>query len=272
MNESITPHMKRWLTGVVTVPVLFSLIYFGSPVVFLVLVIVLTVAGALEYNSMAYRDQAGWEKTAGIIAAVALPVAAHAGGFQLLLTLTTLGFLSFFILFLGSLRDTASDMSPMKNASFGLLYIPLLMSHLVLIRDLPDGIVWIFFMIVIAFAGDITAFYVGRKYGKKKLLPHVSAGKTAAGTLGSVVGSVIGCMIFKSLLLPDVAIIHAVIIGFVGNILGELGDLCESVIKRSAGVKDSGFIFPGHGGVLDRLDCILFIAPYLYYYRIYVIE
>jgi len=263
--------MKRWLTGVLAVPLLFSLIYFGSSEVFLILIILLTVAGAAEYAAMAYPAKGSWEKPAGLAAAFLLPVSAYFGGLQLLLTLTTLCFISFFILFLGSLKEAPFDMSSMNKAAFGLLYIPLLAAHLVLIRHFRDGVLWIFFMIIIAFAGDITAFYVGRKFGKKKLLPNVSAGKTAAGTMGSVIGSLAGCMIFKSWFFPDIAMGHAVVMGFVGNIVGELGDLCESVIKRSAGVKDSGFLFPGHGGVLDRLDCILFIAPFLYYYKLYVI-
>jgi len=122
-------------------------------------------------------------------------------------------------------------------------------------------------MIVIAFAGDFTAFYVGRKLGRNKLMPHVSRGKTVEGAVGSVAGSVIGCLIFRSWFFPDLAVHHAMIMGLVGNMVGELGDLCESVLKRSAGVKDSGTIFPGHGGVLDRLDCILFIGPFICYYR-----
>lgn len=267
----MTPHMKRWLTGVLAVPVLFSLIFFGSPEVFLVLVILLTVAGAAEYSTMIYREKIQWERAAGFASAVLMPAAAYLGGLPLLLALITLGFLIFFILFLRNPGEAPFDLAPLNKAVFGLLYIPLTMAHLVLIRHFPDGVLWIFFMIVIAFAGDITAFYVGRQFGRKKLLPNVSAGKTTAGTLGSVAGSVLGCVIFKALLLPEIAMIHAVVLAFVGNILGELGDLCESVIKRSAGVKDSGFLFPGHGGVLDRLDCILFIAPYLYYYRVCII-
>ncbi len=267
----MTPHMKRWLTGVLAVPLLFSLIYFASKEIFLLLVILLTVAGAAEYGAMTFQKNFSWEKGAGFAAAFLFPVSAYFGGLQLLISLMTVFFISTLLIFLGRLREAPFDMSPMNKVAFGILYIPLLMAHLVLIREFSDGVLWIFFMIVIAFTGDITAFYVGRQFGKRKLLPNVSAGKTVAGTMGSVVGSVAGCMLFKSLLFPEMAMGHAVAMGFVGNIVGELGDLCESVIKRSAGVKDSGFLFPGHGGVLDRLDCILFIAPFLYYYRLYVI-
>jgi len=263
--------MKRWLTGIVAAPLLFAIILFGSRDVFLLLVILLTLAGAAEYGTMVHASKRSWENITGLIAAVILPVSAHFGGLPLLLSVMTLCFIAVFLVFLGRLKGTDFDLSPLNKTAFGLLYIPLLTAHLILLRDHANGVVWIFFMIVIAFTGDITAFYVGRTFGKTKLMPHVSAGKTVAGTVGSVAGSVAGCMLFKAFFLPAVPMVHAIAMGFAGNIIGELGDLCESVIKRGAGVKDSGFIFPGHGGVLDRLDCILFIAPFLYYYRLYVL-
>jgi phosphatidate cytidylyltransferase len=100
----------------------------------------------------------------------------------------------------------------------------------------------------------------------------VSPGKTVEGTIGLVVGSIAGCVLFATLFLPGVEAAHAVVLGFVGSIVGQLGDLSESVLKRSAGVKDSGTLLPGHGGILDRLDCLLFIAPFVYYYRVLIIR
>jgi len=267
----MTSHLKRWLTGILAVPILFSLIFYGSGSLFLLLVLLLTLAAVMEYNAMVFEGRFTWEKGVTIAAGIGLPLAAYQGGLQLLLSLTTLFFISAFLVFLGRLKDGVYDMAPVNKISFGILYIPLLMSHLVLLRALDKGVFWIFFMIIIAFFGDIAAFYVGRTFGKRKLMAHVSAGKTVEGTIGSVAGSIAGCLAFNLLFFPEVQIIHALIMGVLGNMLGELGDLCESVIKRSAGVKDSGFLFPGHGGVLDRLDCVLFIAPFLYYYRIYVI-
>lgn len=267
----MTAHLKRWLTGILAVPVLFSLIFYGSSGIFLLLVLLLTLAAVMEYNTLSFGGGFTWEKGVTGAAGIGLPLAAYHGGLPLLLSATTLLFISGFLVFLGRLKDGAYDLEPVQKVSFGILYIPLLMSHLVLLRALDKGIFWIFFMIVIAFLGDIAAFYIGRKFGKRKLMAHVSAGKTIEGTMGSVAGSVAGGLLFKILFFPEVQIVHALIMGVLGNMLGELGDLCESVIKRSAGVKDSGFLFPGHGGVLDRLDCILFMAPFLYYYRIYVI-
>ncbi len=251
---------------------LFSIIYFGSPEVFLLLVLILTFCGILEYNAMSFGRTSAFEKGEGIAAGIILPVAAYFGGIPFIGSATALLFIAAFLLFLGRLKNQDYELAPLYKVLFGMLYVPLMMSHLVLIRCSSNGMAWIFFMIILAFSGDITAFYAGRALGKKKLMAHVSSGKTEAGTIGSMIGSIVGCIIFKLLFLPEITIFQAALLGLLGNIIGELGDLCESVIKRVSGVKDSGFIFPGHGGVLDRLDCILFIAPFLYYTKLLIVR
>ena len=128
------------------------------------------------------------------------------------------------------------------------------------------------FILVLAFTGDVAAYYVGKGMGKRKLLPHVSPGKTVEGTIGLVAGSIAGCLLFRQLFFPLLPVAHAVILGLVGSVTGQLGDLCESAFKRAAGVKDSGALLPGHGGILDRLDCLMFIAPVVYYYQALIIR
>jgi len=113
--------------------------------------------------------------------------------------------------------------------------------------------------------------YIGKYFGKNKLSMLVSPGKTIEGTIGLVVGSVSGSLIFSYLFFPDVSSMHIFIISFVGSIIGQLGDLCESAIKRNYGLKDASSLLPGHGGLLDRMDSLIFIAPFVYYYRIFVI-
>ena len=103
-------------------------------------------------------------------------------------------------------------------------------------------------------------------------MPHVSPGKTWEGAIGSVLGSLIACSVYKLLVMPHVSIGHAIAMGFAANILGQLGDLSESAVKRSAGAKDSGVLFPGHGGILDRLDVFLFSAPFIYYYNTVILK
>jgi phosphatidate cytidylyltransferase len=145
-----------------------------------------------------------------------------------------------------------------------------MLSHFILLRRTDGGMMWIFFILVLAFSGDIAAFYAGRSIGKRKLMPLVSPGKTVEGTAGLLIGSVIGCVLFQQCFLPRLPVFHAAALGFSGGVMGQLGDLCESVIKRASGVKDSGSLVMGHGGLLDRLDCLIFIAPFVYYYRIFL--
>ena len=115
-------------------------------------------------------------------------------------------------------------------------------------------------------ASDTVAFFVGSAMGKRKLAPAISPGKTVEGALGGLLGGVAGALAVWAAGLPGVPAWHAAALGAVVAILGMLGDLLESLLKRWAGVKDSGRLLPGHGGMLDRLDSLLFGAPVLYYY------
>ncbi len=117
---------------------------------------------------------------------------------------------------------------------------------------------------------DSFAFFVGHAFGRRRLAPSVSPGKSVEGALGGLVGGVVGALAVRELGLPDMPALHAVGLGAAVAAMGIVGDLDESLLKRWAGVKDSGKLFPGHGGMLDRLDSLLFGAPVLYYYFEYV--
>jgi phosphatidate cytidylyltransferase len=121
-------------------------------------------------------------------------------------------------------------------------------------------------LLAIIMVSDTAAFFVGSAIGRRKLAPGISPGKTVEGAAGGLVGGIAGALAVWAAGLPGVPAWHAGVLGFVVAILGILGDLLESLLKRWAGVKDSGRLFPGHGGMLDRLDSLLFGAPILYYY------
>ncbi|MEA2013842.1 MAG: phosphatidate cytidylyltransferase, partial [Thermodesulfobacteriota bacterium] len=180
-------------------------------------------------------------------------------------------FIIVFLIFLFRVTDGLTELDSLVRVVFGFMYIPLLLSYIILLRGLDNGIAWVFFVIIAAFAGDSSAFYAGKTFGKTKLMPAISAGKTVAGAIGSTVGTVFICLLFKVLFLPGLPVAHAIILGFLGSIVGQLGDLCESAVKRISMVKDSGFLLPGHGGVLDRVDSLLFMIPFVYYYNALVI-
>src|SRR6185312_9994411 len=123
-------------------------------------------------------------------------------------------------------------------------------------------------VLVVAWLADTGGYFAGRFLGKAKLYEAVSPKKTWAGAIGGLAGSLIGVIVLKLAFATYLEWIDVVLIAIPGGILGQLGDLAESLIKRSVGVKDSGALLPGHGGILDRIDAVLFIAPYVYTYLI----
>jgi phosphatidate cytidylyltransferase len=268
----MNPHVTRWATGIIAVPILFLIIAFGSETIFTLLIIIAALVGVEEYNRMVFGIGHWWERVEMLAIALLILMAAAAGDRVLLVAILSFSVMVILMLNLLRVRKEGLDMVRVGKVILGMMYVPLLMSHFILIRHEPEGIRWIFFILVLAFCGDIAAYYIGRALGRKKLLPEVSPGKTVEGTIGLVIGSITGCILFKEFLFPVLSISHTVILGLVGSVAGQLGDLCESALKRAAGVKDSGMLLPGHGGILDRLDCLMFIAPFVYYYRVLIIQ
>jgi len=172
---------------------------------------------------------------------------------------------------------------PQKEGAFigwawtiaGILYVGWLLSYLVALRGLDDGRNWVFFVLFVTFASDTTAFFVGRALGRHHLAPRISPGKTWEGTIAGVFGAIIISLLFT---IPthldlhiNISLWQAILLGFLVSVFGQCGDLVESLLKRNMGVKESGKLMPGHGGVLDRTDSIVFagIVVYLYYTFIY---
>jgi phosphatidate cytidylyltransferase len=153
----------------------------------------------------------------------------------------------------------------------GLLYVPLLVSVLPLLKK--DGMAhWITVSLCIAFFSDTVAYVFGRWLGKHKLYAAVSPKKTWQGALGGVLGSLLATVVVGSLwLVPTLPLVHAVVLGVLANVCGQAGDLVESMLKRTHGVKDSSNLLPGHGGMLDRIDAMIYVAPVVYYYATFVL-
>lgn len=265
-------HLQRWITGIVAAPLLILFLYYSSEQLFALFIIAVIQIAAWEYNSLAFPDQGfAWEKAEVLVFAGVIAIAAYIAD-NMMTSVLTLCVLLSFVLFLFKIRDQAIDISRVGKVVLGFLYMPLLMSSFILLRHLPSGVKWVLFALVLAFCGDIFGYYTGKTIGKRKLLASVSPGKTVEGTIGLLVGSLLGGIVFQQLIFAELPFIHALIMGAFGGILGQLGDLFESAMKRTAGVKDAGFIFPGHGGLLDRLDSLSFIAPFVFYYQHFVIK
>jgi phosphatidate cytidylyltransferase len=176
------------------------------------------------------------------------------------------------LLLLGFALSRGADFESVSAAAATLLgaaYIGALggtMAALCLLPPVETGPWRILLLLVVVMASDTFAFFVGHAFGRHKLAPHVSPGKSVEGALGGVLGGVAGAFVVRALGFPAMPAWHAAALGAAVAVVGIVGDLDESLLKRWAGVKDSGALFPGHGGMLDRLDSLLFGAPVLYYY------
>ncbi len=152
-------------------------------------------------------------------------------------------------------------------ALLGTTYVGLLSGSLIRLRhDFPEGSKLVYFLLLVVWLGDSGAYYVGKTFGKHKLSPRISPKKTVEGLFGGVAASIITAVTIHFTFFPEFPLLHAIIAGVILSFAGVVGDLAESMWKRSASVKDSGTLIPGHGGFLDRFDSILFTAPILYFY------
>jgi len=149
---------------------------------------------------------------------------------------------------------------------FGIFYIGFLFSFWPKIRALPQGVHWILLVFLICWLTDVFAFFIGKGWGRKKLAENLSPNKTVEGALAGIAASTIGVVIYKMTFFHELSWLDSFILGIIGSIFSQIGDLFESFVKRSFSVKDSGVVIPGHGGILDRFDGVLFCAPFLYFY------
>ncbi|MEN6360720.1 MAG: phosphatidate cytidylyltransferase [Smithella sp.] len=263
-------NLQRWLTGLVLAAVLLLIIFWGSLELLTVVITLVIVVGMWEYNGIVFGQGFLKEKTESLIFAVLIPCVVFFGDTRWIAATLTFAMMIVFMVFLWRIKESTFDVSSVMKVMFGLIYIPLLTSHFILLRKLDQGVYWVLLVLVIGIIGDTVALYVGKSLGKRKLLALVSPGKTVEGTIGLVGGATIAACVFGYFLLPQFCVVHFLVLGFAGSIIGQLGDLCESVIKRNYGKKDASALLPGHGGLMDRMDSLIFAAPFVYYYRIFV--
>lgn len=173
-------------------------------------------------------------------------------------------------LFLFNYRRIETVAKDCATVLFGFLYLPLLLGHLALLRKVPQGREWILTVFLIVMLSDTIAYFVGSAIGKHRLYPAISPKKSVEGALGGLIGGVGGALLAKFFWFPALPWLLAGGIGVALGVTGQIGDLFESMLKRSYGVKDSGRIIPGHGGLLDRLDSLIFAFPPAYYLVLWI--
>lgn len=258
-------HLKRWLTGIVAIPFLIYIIGFGPRRLFHLLLLLVALQGLIEFYRIACPELPGSLRRAMLCLTVLLFLVISVGEFFLLAAVVFFWAvvpMAYFMFTYQPSRSRSTEV--MGMATLAPIYISLPLSLLVVIDRFPRGNLWIFFLLAAVFANDTGAFYVGRFFGRHKLHPRVSPGKTWEGTAGgwlaTLLAAWLGCAV-SGLHSFDWAM-AALATGVA--VFGQIGDLAESMLKRNHGVKDSGGILPGHGGILDRIDGLLFAIPLLY--------
>lgn len=267
--------MSRIISAVVAIPVVLAILFFGGVQLFVMVTIAVTAVAAHEFY---FAVGGGWKdiyKRLATVLALSIPLIIHANSSQTLepyafnLTAPFLLYLTFKVL-RGPVR--VDERKKMVMIPFGILYVGVLMSYLIRIRVMESGTYLILFLLVTVWASDIFAYYVGKNLGANKLIPKVSPNKTVEGGVGGVLGSILAAYLMGRYLVLGMTIGECVMAGFIIALAGGIGDLAASLIKREEGMKDFGKLIPGHGGVLDRVDSLIFAAPVFFYYLLYIVK
>ncbi len=268
---------KRIISGVIFSVILVLIMFVNIPLVDTILVVILSILGIYEYNK-AFKN-IGY-KPISWVGYIGCLVIFTAGGLiddankilLLKILVPSLIIALFMYMILTNLKRTIIDVA---ITVFSLLYIPFMFSFIKLILAMENGRILIWYVFLGAFASDTFAYLIGSKFGKTKLCPDISPKKTVEGSLGGILGVVIAYCILNFVASKyfsmGIGYYTVVVTGIIAGIAGQFGDLSASAIKRYCNVKDFGNLIPGHGGILDRFDSVLFVAPIIYIFlKVYI--
>ena len=253
--------MTRVATALVLIPLVVWLVLAAPYWVFLIALAAVGLLALREFDHIAAAQNlppAGWPGMAAGVALLLVPEPFSAAVVIALLAMSM------------ALReqDLARSLPGAAVFVLGVLYIFGAWRCAIGLREISPH--WLMLALLVSWAGDTAAMYVGKAFGRHKLAPVVSPGKTVEGSIGSVAGGMIAAAAYAHFLMPDEAMPKVLALAALANVAGQVGDLCESAFKRGAHVKDSGTMLPGHGGWLDRIDSSLFAVPVVYAAQIVV--
>jgi len=267
-NAHKNTHLYRWLTAIIGVPVAVYLIGPGPRWAFCILLCFVALTGLSEFYGITVPRLPRTVRWCNYLLSLILFLVIFKGEAYLVpavIVLWALISMTFFML-----THRASDhqeTTDIAKSVFGPVYVCLPLAMLLIIDRYPNGNLWIFFLLSVICAGDTGAFYIGRRFGKHKLYEAISPQKTWEGAIGGLLSSLVAAIIFLHLV-PAVhrLDLNILILVVTLSVTAQIGDLAESMLKRNHGKKDSGRILPGHGGILDRIDGLIFSIPILYMY------
>jgi phosphatidate cytidylyltransferase len=255
--------MTRVLSGAVLLAIAIAVVWFAHPVVFLAVAELVLVAGCVEYVRLARASGLDVPLATSTVSAGMTSVGVISTWSGFLLDALIVSFVGLAVVTLARWRGEPDALARAAAAVFPAVYLGLPVGAMVLIRTL-HGREQLFLMMLTVFVSDTGQYYTGRLFGRTPLAPIISPKKTIEGAAGGFVCGVLTMIIVGAWWLPSVPVLVRGLLGAAIVALGIAGDLFESMLKRSAGVKDSSSLIPGHGGILDRIDALLFAAPVYY--------
>ncbi len=256
--------LKRALSVLILLPVFLGILMAGPVWLFGATVVLVAAVGQWEFTRMFERAGFRTYRLIGLLggiavtASFALPVSLHVVITAALLAVLAAG--------LWRPRGERVAWEPLAITVLGICYVNWLLGYGFWLRDLPSGREWVLLLIWVTWLGETAAYLVGSSVGRHRLAPVISPKKTIEGAVAQFCVSVVAAVIGQAWFCGALPREHAVAVGAMLGVVGQVGDLVESMLKRSVGTKDTGLLIPGHGGVLDRVDSLLFNTPVLFYY------
>lgn len=264
---------QRIITGVVGIPLLLFLIWWGY-LPFFVFVLLLVILGSWEFNRLLSFIGLKPFLVINIILSVLVVFSIVVSGGKLAIaensdtTGAVISLVLILLFFVNFFRKNIGQASlDVAAGLLGVIYVAWMLGHLILLRDLrPLGREYTFLLFFSIWGLDVGAYCVGKRYGRHPFLAALSPKKTVEGAIGGLVLAVGVSFLVVFLMIKELSWFHCLVLGLIVGIFGQCGDFAESLIKRNAEIKDSSDLLPGHGGILDRFDSLIFAAPVFYYY------
>lgn len=256
--------VKRLLSTLILLPLFVWMVVAGPMWLFGAFMVLAGALGQWEFTGMFERAGIRSFRRLGLLggsaltASFALPVSERIIFTAVLLTLLAAGLLR-------PEHDRAA-WEPVAVTLLGICYVNWLLGYTFWLYDLPAGVEWILLLVSVTWLGETAAYVVGSTLGRHQLAPSISPRKTVEGAVAQLAASVLAALGARAWFFPALSVENAIVVGLLLGVVGQLGDLIESAIKRSVGTKDTGRLIPGHGGMLDRVDSLLVNTPVLFYY------